>query len=98
VAEKPDGVSALLFRGSGKEPEELKVSPMSKRTPGSYHRTHKSEGQFLLGSHPGSGQKPRGCTRVHARLVPDTHINMITEHDRQWLAIKLAKLDKLDRG
>jgi len=57
---------------------------------------HKGKGQFLLCSHPESRKKPRGCTRVLAQLVPDTDTNMITKHDRQWLAIKQAKLDKLE--
>jgi len=41
VTGKPDGLSTLLFRESGREPEGLKVSLGSKRTPSSYHETYK---------------------------------------------------------
>jgi len=36
VAERPDSLSAIFSRGSGRESKELKVSSGSKRTPGSY--------------------------------------------------------------
>ena len=39
--ERPDGLSALLFRGSGRESPEAKVRSGSKRTLGSYYETHK---------------------------------------------------------
>jgi len=41
---RPDGLSALLFRGSGLESSKAKVRSGSKRTLGSYHETHKGAG------------------------------------------------------
>ena len=70
--ETPDGLSALLFRGIGESPR-AKVRSGSKRALGSYHETHKGARPNTLGSHPGSGQKPRVATRVPAMLVPHMH-------------------------
>ena len=44
VAERPDSLSAILFRGSGRESPEAKVRSGSKRTLGSYHEAHKDVG------------------------------------------------------
>jgi len=44
VAERPDSLSAILFRGSGRESPEAKVRSGSKRTLGGYHETHKGAG------------------------------------------------------
>ena len=45
---------------------EAKVRSRSKRTLGSYHKTHKGTSLEPLGSHPESGQKLRVGTRVPA--------------------------------
>ena len=39
--ERPDGLSALLFRGNGGVSLEAKVRSGFKRTLSSYHETHK---------------------------------------------------------
>jgi len=72
-AERPDGLNALLFRGSGWSPE-AKVRSGFRRTLGSYHETHKGTGLEPLDSHPESGQKSRVDTRVPAMLVPRKHV------------------------
>ena len=51
------------------ESPKAKVRSGSKRTPGSHHEIHKGACLEPLGSQPGSGQKLRIGTRVHARDV-----------------------------
>ena len=69
--EKPDGLSALLFRGSGRESPEAKVHSGSKRTLDSYHETHNGAG---LKSYPGVGRNPEIVQGyLHEMLVSHEH-------------------------
>ena len=53
---------------------EAKVRSGSKRTLGSYRKTHKGIGLEPLGSQPGSGQNPESVREyLHEMLVPHEH-------------------------
>ena len=73
--ERSDSLSALLFRGSGRESPRARVRSGSRRTLGSYHETHK--GAMPKTNRIASSGVGRNLESVqgylHETLVPHEH-------------------------